>query len=91
MKQIHLTESNKQAEAMREGDEENVKVNPNFFLHALQWDKPQFYYHKIFDISVIIIALWGQFKGELFSLPLLASAQFKKEKKVYANHPWAGL
>lgn len=57
MKQIHLTESNKQAEAMREGDEENVKVNPNFFLHALQWDKPQFYYHKIFDISVIIIAL----------------------------------
>lgn len=70
---------------MREDEEEYVKVNPNFFLNALQWDKHQFYYSKIFNnISVIAIVLWGQFKGiKLFSMPLFASAKFKKEKKMH--------
>lgn len=43
---------------MREDEEEYVKVNPNFFLNALQWDKHQFYYSKTFNnIPVIAIVL----------------------------------
>lgn len=79
---------------MREGEEEYVKVNPNFFLNALQWDKPRFYYHKIFNnISVIAIVLWGQFKEvKLFSMPLLASAKFEKgKKKDIGRNSLAGL
>lgn len=65
------------------GEEENVRVNCNFFLNALQWDKLQPYYHKIFNnISVTTAVLWGQYKGvELFPMSLLATVKFRKEKR----------